>query len=262
MSSETPEKNIQETTAQRQQQPPEPAAEAKPEKTRPAAASPLYLSAPGLKLPSHLGVVAEFIPEAGYVRIRRSDGKPEEQMPAGQVALMAHNCLEQLDAIEAAEIKHQMTFPLHFKKQLQELFERATRAAHAAMHKRQNIGRHDTENKAVDRMLTGLEWQKGMRKDLGEHTEAHLHEDANLRYYATRFEYLTESEIATVLRAEALPWKHRVKMLQAMNGKRMMEEAGMNAAEVASTMATGKLPETAVSRLQAARKASGRRRKA
>lgn len=204
-------------------------------------------------VPSHLAMVASMKAVNGFVVITDIHGK-EEVWPDLRVQAMAADCLQMLAKMDQVSIRTGKDVPKHIRLQVAELLEKAGRAAAAARHQRDTLGRHDTEGKAVNRMLTAVERQKGLRPDLGEYSEDHLPEELNIRHYLNRFPYLKDFEISGILRNSDVPWDERMRAMSLMNGMRASEELGLTVQEAAKAMSTGELPK----RLQNGRPGSGK----
>ena len=199
-------------------------------------------------IPSHLACIVGMTALNGFVRVDKADGS-NVMWPASMAAAMAADStltlakFAELDRVGKPVTKH-----IH--DQMTELCNMATAAAFAAKHQSETIGRYDKESQGVDRVMTNLEWQQGQRPERGEYTEDHLGETANIKHYIQRFQYLTESEISAVLRADDIPWGMRVSMMTHMNGKKMAEEMNLSPAELEFAMKNQKLPESAITRLR------------
>jgi len=199
-------------------------------------------------IPTSLACIVEMTAINGVVRVDKVDGT-NVMWPASRVNAMAGDCMTTLAKFEELD-RAGKPVTRHVHDQMIELCQKATAAAHAAMHQNETIGRYDKETRSVDRVMANLEWQKGLRPERGEYTEDHLGEKANIKHYIQRFQYLSEGEISAVLRADDIPWKMRIATLKHMNGKKMAEEMNLSPAELEFAMKNQKLPESAITRMQ------------
>lgn len=203
-------------------------------------------------IPSRLGIISSMEARNGFIVIKKYDGT-EEVRPAASASMMVVECQKMLAKMHEIELRTGKAVDEGVRKQVIELCDKTAKVAREAKHQRETIQRYDRESQQVDRLMTNLEWQKGARPERGAYTEEHLPEEANLRHYLMRFEYMDESEVATILRSP-VPWNVKMRLLQWRNGQKMMEALNLSEADVRAVMATGRLPKQAQQRLAADQK--------
>jgi hypothetical protein len=172
-------------------------------------------------LPTSLSLIADIVPDKGFVTIRKTDGTSEVR-PAEYLDVLVASCFRALQGIDKAD-RDGVRIPEIERRRVLDLSNLAAKAKLRAKHMRESLSKHDHAGNQVDRVLTNYEWQHGKRPERGAYTADNMPEEANIAYLKTRFEYLDEYEISAILRADDVPWELRVHMLRYKNGQRAME---------------------------------------
>lgn len=205
-----------------------------------AAVAPAVQDAPVKPVPvfntpnvfrSKLAHIDNIAAKDGFVTIHTRNGKVHRKT-AEEVRDVARDCASTLQHIKQSEARG-VQVPKHVKDQTLELISKLSIAYREAKHQQETALKLDHETRFVQRVTDDLQWQKGgLVKERGEYTTDHLPEENNIHYLIQRFQYLKEGEISAILRATDVPYKTRMQILAAMNGKRQMEEMKMTKADV------------------------------